>query len=333
MKAALAEARAEARQLLRAKEAQTPWQPLSVVSGVFWPVLLFAYVYWVGSGSLRFYRPPLALALGLVAAAACVAATVQTRTKLRAAAPARALLVVTVCLWTALVGGVLCGDRNYWSYMVSYHTFNDLATYTDIDPSVDKGQSYMDAGQVYFKEGVEVDTKDMVAFRSGSVYCVAPIVGQPLWNQDDPSHTAQSGALRMPTSGTLDFWAVGVDCCDQESKTFTCGAAGSQGARAGIRLLRDDVRPFYRMAVQEWEARMCPLDDNTLKARSRSAPLICPPARHPLFFHWVKDPLMEVDQYLYKSEQLFRLHMLAFLFGDIFLVLALLYALFLLGLR
>jgi len=333
MKAALAEARAEARELLRKKEQRTPWHFVGVLNGVFWPVLLFVYVYQLSCGALRHYKPNLACVLGLLGVLVCAAASAQTRTKLRAAEAARSLLCLTVCLWAALVFGLVCGDRNYYWYMVSYYSFQDLAVYTDLDPSIDVGQSYMDAGQIYFKEGVEVDTQDMIAFRSGNVYCAAPIVGQPLWNQDDKAQMEQSGALRLPKSGTLDFWAIGVDCCDKESKTFTCGAAGSRKARAGIRLLRDDVRPFYKMAVQQWEAQMCPLDDNTLKSQAKSAPHICPHARHPLFFHWVVDPLLEVDNFLLKSEQAFHQHVLLFVFGDIAFLLVLLWFLFFLGLK
>lgn len=329
----LAEARAEARELLRKKDGRTPWQLLSIVNGIFWPVLLFVYIYNLSSGTLRMYKPMVACALGLPGLVACAAVTVQTRTKLLAAEAARSLLCLTVCLWAALVMGLILGDRNFHWYMTSYYGFQDLAVYTDLDPSVDKGQSYMDAGQIYFKEGVEIDTQDMITFRSGNVYCAAPILGQPLWNQDDKAQLEQSGALRLPKSGTLDFWAVGVDCCDKESKTFTCGAAGSRKARAGIRLLRDDIRPFYRMAVEQWEAQMCPLDDNTLKSQAKSAPHICPHARHPIFLHWVVDPLLEVDTYVLKSEQAFHQHLLLFTMGNTGFLLFFLWFLFFLGLK
>lgn len=333
MKGLLAEARAEARELLRKKDERTPWQFTSIANGVFWPLLLFVYTYNLSCGSLRVYKPMLCLAAAFLGLVVCVVASVQTRTKLRAVEPARSMLCCTVCLWAGLVFGAVLGDRNFHWYMTSYYGFQDLAVYTDLDPSIDKGQSYMDAGQIYFKEGVEIDTQDMIAFRSGNVYCAAPILGQPLWNQDDESQIEQSGPLRLPKSGTLDFWAVGVDCCDRESKTFTCGAAGSRKARAGVRLLRDDIRPFYRMAVEQWEAQMCPMDDNTVKSQAKAAPHICPHVRHPIFLHWVVDPLLEVDTFLLKSDMVFQEHTMLFFVGDLTFLLLLLWFLFFLGLK
>lgn len=198
--------RAEAQELVRKREYRSPWQLLSIANGAFWPVLLYAYVYYTSLGSLRFYHWPWAVVLGLVPGlAVCIAASAEARRRLRSEIPGRSLVSLTVCLWFALVAGLLAGDRSYWGYMASYFNYQDLASYSDIDPSVDKGQSYMDAGQVYFKEGTVVATHEMVAFQSGHVYCAAPIVGQPIWNQGDAEQVKASGPLSMPQSGTVDF--------------------------------------------------------------------------------------------------------------------------------
>ena len=37
--------------------------------------------------------------------------------------------------------------------------------------------------QVYFKENVQVLTSQAVALANGGIYCIAPIVGQPIDNQ------------------------------------------------------------------------------------------------------------------------------------------------------
>lgn len=100
---------------------------------------------------------------------------------------------------------------------------------------------------------------------------MAPIVGQPL-------SKLPGGAFELPASQTVDFWAVGVDCCDN-SRKFECGPVSDPLAKAGLRLLRDDQRPFFRMAVEQWSAEF--------KL----------PVRHPLFFYWVKDPQKAVESY------------------------------------
>ena len=67
--------------------------------------------------------------------------------------------------------GLFTGDQSYGRYLASYYSYQDLVSYSDVDPAVAKGQTYMDSGQakmrrehllgpceVYFKEGTTVDT-------------------------------------------------------------------------------------------------------------------------------------------------------------------------------
>mmetsp|Transcript_62181 Transcript_62181/g.180304 ORF Transcript_62181/g.180304 Transcript_62181/m.180304 type:complete len:335 (-) Transcript_62181:63-1067(-) len=334
MEAVFREARAEARELLRKKDSRGPWQPIPVLIGGVIPSLLFAWSYYCCFAGLRFYLPITAAIVGLVVPfIVCVAITAKARGNMRAVVPARLFFVLAVCLWVAFALAALGGEVNYHRHMVSFYKFQDLASYTNIDPGMDKGQSYMDAGQVYFSEGSHVAVGQLAAFRSDSVYCAAPIVSDALENQDGDEQVEQDGHFKVPKSETVDFWAVGVDCCDQESKTFTCGAVPNPKARAGIRLLRDDVRPFYVLAVQQWIARMCPLDKNTAEGRAEVAPLICPQARHPLFFHWVQDPLDEVDNLYTKAMQMYRHHLFWFCIGNVALVMSLHFVLFEMGLK
>merc|ERR1719245_1026531 len=110
--------------------------------------------------------------------------TRKVRAKLKIADPSRALFALAAVLWIALAACIYGADCNFWWHMTSYYGYQDMATYNNIDPSADQGQAYMDAGQVYFREGVRVATDEMVTFRSDGVYCAAPIVGQPIWNSD-----------------------------------------------------------------------------------------------------------------------------------------------------
>lgn len=327
--------RAELQELMRfGKEHRTPWQPIPVLISAVLPLVLCAWVYFCCCFSLRFYQPTLAAVLGpCIGLVFCIVSTLQTRSSLRQMGHSRAKLSLCISLWLGLAVGMLCGEQNYIWHMVSYYEFQDLAAYTNVDPMTDKGQSYMDAGQIYFREFSKVNIEQMVVFRSQRVYCAAPILVDLLSNQDGDQLVEQAGQFHIPESGTVDWWAVGMDCCDQETRTFTCGAVGDPRARAGIRLLRNDVRPFYTLAVQEWEARQCPLDDNTLKGKASQAPLICPQSRHPLFFHWVVDPLLEVDNYWAKAASMYGFHMVVFFVGNFVLTLGMLWGFLLLGVR
>lgn len=178
----------------------------------------------------------------------------------------------------ALAVGAVVGDLSWYHNMVNYFNYQAMASYVNIDPSADKGQSYMDAGRVYFKDGSHVQEDKAIAFRNGFTYCVAPIVSESL--------VANEGTgFPVPASGTVDWWAVGTDCCGRNGNVFDCGDVHSRMARSGMRELNDNRRQMYLLAVQEWSA---------------STGL---PVRHPLFFSWAKDPLIYTDNIQRKAWQ------------------------------
>jgi hypothetical protein len=351
--------RGEASNLYRQKEYRSPWVTSHILLSLIWPFLLYAYVYYFRFCSLRFYHPYAALwlgpGLGMIVAimtSAWALFAYQRQSMMTAmrermdpnqqamappVRPVRSSIALAVCCWVALIAAFVQGDQNYHWYVISYYDFQDLASYVDIDPRTDMGQSYMDAGQVYFRDGTWIAKDDLITFRHTRLYCAAPIVGQPIWNQAGGATGAMGqpagGAVSLPQSGTVDFWAVGVDCCDEARKTFTCGHAADPRARAGIRMLRDDIRPFFALAVQQWVARLCPLDENTERGQRQLAPLTCLGSKHPLFFHWVVDPLAEVDGYNHRADSLFTMHLLMYFMGDLALVLVLLWGMFTLGVK
>ncbi|CAE7421522.1 unnamed protein product [Symbiodinium natans] len=182
------------------------------------------YVYYWSFGSRRYYSWKLALSFGPVLAfALCAHMTWAAGLLFRRRVPCRKALALTGCLWLASITGLWAGDQNYGHYTISYYTYQDLVSYTDVDPAHAKGQTYMDAGEVYFKEGTEVATSEMVSFRSRTNFCAAPIIGQPLRNQAGLEEVKVEGDVIIPEAGSVDFWAVGTDCCDKASRTFTCG--------------------------------------------------------------------------------------------------------------
>jgi uncharacterized membrane protein SirB2 len=170
----------------------------------------------------------------------------------------------TVMLFIAALSGTVLGEMNYRYNTRPFFDISNLNTYPSVDPARRKGQQLMDAGRVYFTENSAIDFSKAVFYKNEDRYCVAPIVNtEELADQKE----------------TYDFWAVGVNCCGATSIDFKCGAYDNKQAHAGIRLMRDDQRPFFRLAVQQAEAAF------NIKAD------------HPLFFEWMQDPVAEMNTY------------------------------------
>merc|ERR1719473_1235451 len=171
----------------------------------------------------------------------------------------------------ATVASVPMGLHIFTLYFSPLAQFGGLVTYVNIDPAADKGGAYTDAGEVYFKEGSRVDTERATAFRSNDVFCVAPIV------RDEATASGGAPANGASASSTsVDWWAVGTNCCQPpQGELFKCGAGNAQ-SRSGLRLLDSARRPMFKLAVDEWVAEYGVQ------------------AKHPLFFEWVKDPRAEL---------------------------------------
>lgn len=268
----------ETQALLHAPKKNTVRRPVDIALGWFCPVLLFTLVFCCMSFIIRFRWKFWAIVIGPVLGfVMCVGLSLKAHTQFRSLEPSRNIISLTVSLWAALIAGAVLGDVNYWHYAVNYYAILDLATYVNIDPDTEKGQTYMDAGEIYFKEDSYVAVDQATAYQSNGIFCVAPIVRRASTNQGSTSQASARGNFAVPTSGTVDFWAVGLNCCDPSGENFSCGASNNLRARAGLRLLRHDVRPFFLLAVQEWSAW---LNVDVL---------------HPLFFSWVEDPVLEIE--------------------------------------
>jgi len=181
-----------------------------------------------------------------------------------------------IALFVAVCLAMICGDINYWLNMQPYLDMQNLNTYPAVNPAVEKSAQLQDSGRVYFTSGTHLKLEFSMGFKNGDMHCVAPIV---------------IGDKRLPT---YDFWAVGTNCCngnEMEANTvgtigkfgtpsqFHCGDYHNPHARSGLRLMNQAQVPFYTLAVQQAEAAY------NLNAR------------HPLFFHWMQDPLAEVNAY------------------------------------
>ena len=237
------------------------------------PWLLYSVTYGSLCFSIRYHYPNIVNLLLAAFVSLCVYLWYRVWKQVGKHAPLRNRSVAALCFTTALIFAYWNGDSTYWNYMRPYDELSGLASYVNVDPSLAQGQSYMDSGSIYFKDGTFVSKQHAVAVKSGNVFCVAPIVRQPL----SPQGSQGGDNFVTPPSGTIDFWAVGVDCCLPSGEEFNCAEVSSMKARSGVRLLRSDERGLFKLAVDQFSA----------KFNVRVA--------HPIFVHFVVDPLATVQ--------------------------------------
>lgn len=249
----------EARHILQ-KRARQAVQPAKIALHALAATLVFGVVHASLSSGVRHNGKAVAITVVLLFAVVQSLTTFAAAVRYRTKRPSQGWIISAVCGWIALVAGYLLGEQCWHMYTAQYFVYGKMASYVNVDPMLDKGRSYMDAGTVYFKEGSYVDSRKGIAFHNGLTYCVAPIM---------------RGNGSIP-GATIDFWAVGTDCCGDQGTKFRCGDTSK--ARSGLRLLDDTSRSMYLLGVQEWSA--------TTGIQ----------VEHPVFFRWTRDPLMYQEQ-------------------------------------
>ena len=282
--------RAETNFLLR-KQSKQALGPVEIIGGALISTLAFALTFWSMSGMIRASSPAVAmLIVGALAVLALLASYIGV-VRYRMQRNSRTWLVLALCLWAGLLVGSVLGNNYWWMGVAKYAEYRQMASYVNVDPSRDKGSSFMDAGTIYFKDRSKVDRTKAIAFRNGLTYCVAPVILEPLEAAGGTTSKTTAG-FQIPSSGTVDFWAVGTDCCGTTGTPFTCFDAANPFARSGLRVLDDTHTAMYQLAVQEWTATTGV------------------PTKFPIFFEWSLDPLMLED----KLKSLASNNMLKFVF-------------------
>lgn len=190
-----------------------------------------------------------------------------------------------------LIGWILgfsLGNGIFWSYMQPYYDVISLNVYTSVDPVLMRGQQLMDAGMIEFVPDVSLVMDKARGFKNDKTYCVVPI-------------TSGSAAQNAPLAH-YDFWAVGTNCCSDTSADFRCGDYNEAGVSQGLRVMADDARDFYRLAVQE----------------ASSAYGI--DAIHPIFVDWTQNASDANEMMKSRGCREYILGMFGFFFGNLFLV-------------
>lgn len=289
--------------LLGKKRRVVNWIP--VLLAIFLPWFLFLIVYRSVFARLHYNKPEVSLLVVLGAFLVCIYVTykaykihikassqhIHHQEKLYASGTVFFWKYQAVAFWVATLAAWLIGDLNFWFYMHPFYDIEHLASYVNVDPSQAKfpngqvvptrGRRYLDAGIVYFNDDVVLDQSKAMSFRNGDLYCVAPLVSK-----------------NCKKNCGYDFWAVGLNCCSDSAADFRCGEYSNPNARQGLRLMRDDQRPMYRLAVLEAEG---------VHKISSS---------HPLFFYWMEDPVSEIKSFQERGYSMYLTWMFIFFFGN-----------------
>jgi len=193
---------------------------------------------------------------------------------------------------SAVFLGWFLGDLNFWGDMQPAYQAEHMAAYSNVNPSTEKlwsgeavptrGRRFQDAGRIYFMNSAVIDINRSANFKMGNLYCVAPIV--------DPDCRDNCG---------FDFWAVGVNCCNEDGGNFHCGEYANPLAKAGIRLPAEGRRQSFRMAVMAAEST------HSLTST------------HPLFFMWVQDPVAVAESWKRKGYRRFVIIMFLSFFASV----------------
>jgi len=234
---------------------------VAICVNIFLPWFVFSAIYATLSFSFHYQHPTAAwLVFGLGVVAIFISFVMWYQAYKQKQDPTWYKFSMAMLTLAVVMAGVV-GDANFWYNMQPFYDIENLNTYPNVNPAKEKGQQLMDAGRVYFANDARLDDKYAMGFKNLDLYCVAPIV------------------VGSDQLASYDFWAVGLNCCSGVASDFRCGEFNNPHARSGLRLMRDDQRPFFRLAVQQAEAAY------SIKAT------------HPLFFYWMQDPVAEMNSY------------------------------------
>lgn len=250
----------------------------AVCVNIFYPWLLFTALYWLMAFEFHYNYPTLAwcaVLLSLVLSAVLAMVTsLRHRHRGLGSCPMAWYGYATGATFVATVLAALLGNMIFANFTKTYYDYQAFSTFAFVSPARWKGAMVMSAGKVYFDEA-HLDQKQAMGFKHKDTYCVVPIT---------------VGNKKL---ATYDFWAVGVNCCGKG--TFQCGPDyNNPQAKAGLRNVDEEHRPFFRLAVQQAEA-----------AYGLTA-------THPIFLNWSQEPLVEENRLRDRGTKYFRIGVGAF---------------------
>jgi len=272
---------------LRAQRRRMNFVP--ILLSLFVPWMLFCLIFGVLTFPVHYHNPVVTWSVVIVGALVTVFSGLFARAQALfkgydAERSPSWIIFFFASMAIAWLVGLYGGEANYEQHVQPYLDMHNLGTYSDVYPNRLLGQQMMDAGMITFAEGSRVEVSKSMGFRNVGLYCVAPIVigDQPL--------------------ATYDFWAVGKGCCSGYKADFHCKHFNDPNALGALRLMNDDDRAFYRLAVQQAEATY------DIKAS------------HPLFFEWVVDAPGTVDEWYDEGKRTYLMGVFTYFVVQAFLV-------------
>eukprot|EP00928_Gymnodinium_smaydae_P086731 TRINITY_DN71175_c0_g1_i1.p1 TRINITY_DN71175_c0_g1~~TRINITY_DN71175_c0_g1_i1.p1 ORF type:complete len:307 (+),score=60.00 TRINITY_DN71175_c0_g1_i1:231-1151(+) len=249
--------------LVRAQRKLT--NPIAPLISLFVPWILFTALFCIVSFSLHYNEPSLYSALqgASLFFVALFGYSAYLAKKRSASGDGESYWPIFLFLSTLLawLSAMALGTTNFSNNMQPYYDIVALNRYPSVDPNHFRGQQLMDAGRIEFTPQSHLALQYSMGFRNLDTYCVAPV-------------TAGNSSME-----TYDFWAVGINCCKGHAADFACGEFNNPAAHSGLRLMRDDLKPYFRLAVQQAEAHY------NIKAN------------HPVFMYWMSNPNAELAAY------------------------------------
>lgn len=255
--------------LQKHKRGPHRFNSIAILVNLVFPWLFFSVLFTLTAAPIHDDEPGLCAAVSVISAGLIWMLYMHVKRQQNFREPSWCLffLVTIAIAWVlaVVVGNILHGFSS--NYKFSFEplklrpTFRGgrsmLNSYSKVDASSGRGTEYMDAGVLKFKDGTFVDVNRTMVFKHGRTYCVAPLATNTTYQ-----HVREVGGgtnTILPNdieaaSETRDFWVVGKDCCSRQPLTFTCSNAKNPLATTGLRLLNDDDRMYYRLAVQQAEA-------------------------------------------------------------------------------
>ncbi|CAJ1386797.1 unnamed protein product [Effrenium voratum] len=237
---------------------------LPVFQCLFLPWLYFCGIYALLSCELHFYRATLTYTLVALAALLLAALGWMSLRSAKSFQEPSWFSFLFVTMAVAWLLGVVFGNLNFAATTQPYCQYANLDILPEVSPSW-TGEEVMSSGRAFFGKTSVLDIRRSMAFKNIETYCVAPI------------SSGAFGAV-LPLEN-YDFWAVGLNCCSLNTADFRCGEYDNPNAHSGLRVLDDEQRSFFRLAVEQAEAAY------SLKAK------------HPVFFYWVQDATAEMDSF------------------------------------
>lgn len=263
---------------------------VAVCQNIFVPWIMFTIISSVMTFSFRYHYPGWAwfiCILFLLVVILCGTSALWAWLKGRHGdVSQRTWMIFLFCaMAVAWVAAVISSCVNFDTNTSVFYDLSQLNTYPQVDASLDHGQQLMDASRFFFVKGSNLDISRSAAFKNVDTYCVAPV-------------TTNNKVL-----ANYDFWAVGTNCCSGTHQDFHCGEFNNPEALGGLRLMNDEKRPFYRLAVQQAES------------------LFNIKAGHPLFLEWVQDPNYQMEMFMERATVNFDFGIFAYFCFNFFCVL------------